>query len=191
MEFDYFNWIFYPLLIFIARICDVSLGMLRVVFASKGFKKIVPFIGFFEVLLWLIAMGQIMNNLNNIACYFAWAAGYAAGTYVGLTIEEKLAMGIQLMRIITNQQCDELVAAIRNSHFGLTVIDGEGARGPVKILFTTVKRKEVRQVVKIINEYNPSAFYSIEDIKIASQLSYAKHEGSSLFAKAFSFKKGK
>ena len=107
---DFFNWFLFPLIIFCSRLCDVSLGTLRSVLASKGNKKIVPYIGFFEVLLWLIAISQIMKNLNNVMCYFAWAGGYAMGSYVGLTIEEKLAIGKQVMRIITNQAYETFLA---------------------------------------------------------------------------------
>ena len=107
-NFDYYNWITLPLIIFFSRICDVSLGTLRHVFISKGFRKIVPLLGFFEVLIWIIVVAQVMKNLNNVACYLAWAGGFATGTYVGLWIEEKLALGLQVVRIITNQDSSEL-----------------------------------------------------------------------------------
>ena len=101
--FDYFNWVVLPLVIYLARMTDVTLGTLRIVMISKGKRKIVPIIGFFEVLLWLIAIGQIMQNLNNVMCYFAWAGGYATGTFLGLFLEEKLALGTQVIRLITNK----------------------------------------------------------------------------------------
>ncbi len=165
-NFDFYNWVVFPLLIFFARVCDVSLGTLRGVFASKGFKQIVPFIGFFEVLIWLLAISQIFQNLNgNFIFYLAWAAGYATGSYLGLTIEERLAMGIQVVRIITNQNSDALIAALKKENYGITVLDGTGARGPVKIIFTIVPRKSVKNVVGILDEYNPSSFYSVEDVK--------------------------
>ena len=165
-NFDFYNWVVFPLLIFFARVCDVSLGTLRGVFASKGFKQIVPFIGFFEVLIWLLAIGQIFQNLNgNFVFYLAWAAGFAAGSYLGLTIEEKLAIGIQVVRIITNQDSEALIEALKNENYGITVIDGKGARGSVKIIFTIVPRKSVKNVVRILDLHNPSSFYSVEDVK--------------------------
>ena len=106
-NFDYHAWVTLPLIIFFSRICDVSLGTIRHVFISKGFRKIVPLLGFFEVLIWIIVVAQVMKNLNNIACYLAWAGGFATGTFVGLWIEEKLALGLQVIRIITNQDCAE------------------------------------------------------------------------------------
>jgi len=127
-----YDWVVFPLIIFLARMTDVSLGTLRSVLASKGKKKIVPFIGFVEVLIWLFAISSILQNLHSITSYLAWAGGYATGIYLGLVIEEKLAIGNQVMRIITNQDCEKLIETIKQANFGITVLDGHGARGPVK-----------------------------------------------------------
>lgn len=168
-NFDYYNWVILPLIIFVSRLGDVSLGTLRHVFISKGYKQIVPVIGFFEVLIWIIVVAQIMKNLNNIACYLAWAGGFSAGTYVGLMIEERLALGLQVIRVITNQNCDKLIENLRLDNHGVTVVDAQGAIGPVKMIFTILKRKNVHRVIELIQEHNPSAFYSIEDIKEINQ----------------------
>ena len=88
----FFAWVVLPLLIFFARICDVTLGTIRVIFISKGFKYIAPCIGFFEVIIWLLAIGQVMNNITNVASYIAYGAGFATGTFVGMAIEEKLSL---------------------------------------------------------------------------------------------------
>jgi uncharacterized protein YebE (UPF0316 family) len=164
-SFDYYNWIILPFLIFISRVFDVSLGTLRHAFISKGYRTIVPIISFFEVLVWIIVVAQVMKNLNNVACYIAFAGGFAAGTYVGMIIEERLALGLQVIRVITNLNCDDLVEKLRKENHGITVLNGEGATGPVKIIFMIVKRKNVRNVVGVVRNHNPTAFYSIEDIK--------------------------
>jgi uncharacterized protein YebE (UPF0316 family) len=168
-SFDYYNWIILPILIFVSRLGDVSLGTLRHVFISKGYKQIVPVIGFFEVLIWIVVIGQIMKNLNNVACYLAWAGGFSAGTYLGLMIEERLALGLQVIRVITNQNCDKLLENLRLENHGVTVVDAQGAIGPVKMIFTILKRKNTGRVIELIREHNPSAFYSIEDIKEINQ----------------------
>src|SRR3989304_4536209 len=168
-NFDYYSWIVLPFIIFFSRVCDVSLGTIRHVFISKGFRRIVPVLGFFEVLIWIIVVAQIMKNLNNIACYLAYAGGFASGTYVGLLIEERLALGLQVIRIITNQNCDNLLIGLKRKNHGVTIVDAQGAVGPVKMLFTIIKRKNVQQVVLLIHQFNPTAFYSIEDIKDTSQ----------------------
>lgn len=189
-SFDYFNWVIFPVLIFSARICDVSLAMLRTVLAAKGYKHIVPFIGFFEVLIWLAAISQIMNNLNNWICYFAWAAGYATGSYIGLYIEEKIALGIQIIRIITNQESDDLINILKQKNYGLTLVNAEGARGPVKMIFTVVPRKSVKEVVELINQYTPKSFYSVEDVRSASQVNYLPVKRS-IWSDVFSMRKAK
>ncbi|HEX8515888.1 MAG TPA: DUF2179 domain-containing protein [Bacteroidia bacterium] len=168
-SFDYYSWIILPLIIFFSRVGDVSLGTLRHVFISKGFKTIVPLLGFFEVLIWIVVVAQVMKNLNNFACYLAWAGGFATGTYVGLRIEERLALGLQVIRIITNQNSEALILALKEHNHGVTIVDAQGGMGPVKMIFTIMKRKNVQSVEKLIAAHNPNAFYSIEDIKRSSQ----------------------
>lgn len=167
--FDYFNWIVLPLIIYFARMTDVTLGTLRIVMISKGKRKIVPVIGFFEVLLWLIAIGQIMQNLTNVMCYFAWAAGYATGTFLGLTIEQALAIGTQVIRIITNKNSDTLLENLKKEKHGFTVIDGQGAMGPVKVIFIVAERKNLKQIIEFIDRDLPGSFYSVEDVRETNQ----------------------
>ena len=192
-NFDYYSWILLPLIIFFSRVCDVSLGTLRHVFISKGYRQIVPVLGFFEVLIWIIVVAQIMKNLNNVACYLAWAGGFATGTYVGLLIEERLALGLQVIRIITNQNCENLLESLKHENHGVTVVDAQGAIGPVKMIFSIIKRKNIQQVVLLIRKHNPTAFYSIEDIKDISQGVFTS-KGANNFAsirKMFPSHKGK
>ncbi len=117
MEFsvgpEIFAWVILPLLIFFARICDVSLGTIRVIFISKGFKYIAPVIGFFEVIIWLLAIGQVMNNLTNVASYIAYGGGFACGTLIGMIVEEKLSIGTVTVRVITRKDATDLVAYLR------------------------------------------------------------------------------
>ena len=192
-DFDFYNWVTLPLIIFFSRIGDVSLGTLRNVFISKGFKKIVPFLGFFEVLIWIIVVAQVMKNLNNVACYLAWASGFATGTFVGLQIEERLALGLQVIRIITNQNCDELLVALKQNNHGVTLVDAQGSKGPVKMIFTIIKRQNVHSVVKLIQQHNPSAFYSNEDIRNTNQGVFTESASGSLatIRRIFPIRKGK
>src|SRR5205085_8178669 len=132
LDTEIFKWVILPILIFIARTLDVTLGTLRNVFISKGFRNIVPFIGFFEVLIWLISIRQVMQHLDNPVCYIGFAGGFAMGTYVGLRIENRLALGLQVLRIITPDWLP-LFEALQKHDLGITVIDGHGAKGPVKI----------------------------------------------------------
>jgi uncharacterized protein YebE (UPF0316 family) len=164
-----FTWVVLPALIFVARICDVSLGTIRVIFVSRGYRHLAPVLGFFEISIWLFAIGQIMRDINDISIYIAYAAGFATGTYVGITLEEKLSLGTVLVRVITKRDSADLVDALREADYGLTTHAAEGAQGPVTIVFTVVKRQDLSHVVGIIKEFNPHAFYSVEDVRHASE----------------------
>jgi uncharacterized protein YebE (UPF0316 family) len=179
---ELYTWVVLPLLIFLARMSDVTLATLRNIFLSKSVKHIVPFMGFVEALIWLLAISQIMKNLDNQNpfCFIAYAAGYSMGIFVGIKIEERLALGVQVMRIITNQDYHELVNALRASNFGTTIIEGQGSKGPVKIILTVFKRKDFPIVHKLIKEHHPSAFYSVEDIRNASHGVFPEQNSSKL-----------
>jgi uncharacterized protein YebE (UPF0316 family) len=164
------EWILFPLIIFASRATDVSLGTLRSVLANKGMKKMVPFIGFFEVLLWLFAISTVMKNLSNFMCYLGWAGGYATGIYIGLSIEERLAIGTQVIRVFTQEDITKLIESLVEKNYSYTILDGEGKKGAVKLIFIVVKRKNVKDVTEVIHRFSPNAFYSIEDIKRAKGL---------------------
>jgi len=165
IDSEIFRWVVLPLFIFGARILDVSLQTMRIVFISKGRRALAPLVGFFEVLVWLMAIAQIMHNLTNPLYYLAYGLGFAAGTYVGLRIEERLALGVVLVRIITQMAATELVNALRGEEFGVTCIDAEGRSGKVKILFIIVDRCDLERLLGIVRRHNPNAFYSIADVR--------------------------
>ncbi|HEX2977304.1 MAG TPA: DUF2179 domain-containing protein [Bacteroidales bacterium] len=164
-----FSYIIMPVLIFCARICDVSIGTLRIIFVSKGKKNIAPFLGFFEVLIWIIAISKIMQNLDNYINYVAYAAGFATGNLIGMIIEEKLAMGILMIRIFANERGHDLVADLNINGYGATVVNAHGAREDVSLIYTIVQRTDIEKVIKIINKFNPKSFYTIEDIKSVNE----------------------
>jgi len=164
-----FEWVILPGLIFCARICDVSLGTIRVIFISKGIKYLAPLIGFFEVIIWLVAIGQVMNNLTNVASYIAYGGGFAMGTLIGMLIEEKISLGHTSVRIITNEDPSRLVDYLRSQNYGVTTVDGQGATGQVKMVFSIIRRQDLVTVVEVIKKFNPAAFYSIEDVKSVSE----------------------
>jgi len=165
----FFTWVLLPALIFIARILDQSIGTLRLIFISKGMKRIAPFLGFFEVIIWLLAVGQIMQHLDNWLCYVAYGAGFAMGNFIGITLEEKLSIGTSIIRVILSSESPELIGALKLHNFGLTILDAEGAKGRVKILFSIIRRKEIPLFLNTLHEYHPTAFYTIEDVKEAKE----------------------
>ncbi|HVA97563.1 MAG TPA: DUF2179 domain-containing protein [Bacteroidia bacterium] len=164
-NFNYYGWIILPLLILTARLIAVTLSTLRYIFIFRGLKKIVPFTAFAEALIWLLAIAQVMKHMDNVACYLAWAIGYSLGTYLGIIVEEKLAIGLQVIRIITEHDCETLISELKKDNHGITTMAAEGASGSVKIVFTVVQRKYVQSVIEHIRKHNPHAFYTIEDIR--------------------------
>jgi uncharacterized protein YebE (UPF0316 family) len=166
---DAYTYIVIPLLILFARIIDVSIGTIRVIFISKGFKFFAPVLGFFEVIIWLIAIRQIMENLSNVFCYIAYGAGFAAGTYVGIMLEEKLSVGQVIVRIITKSHASELLDQLKHSNYNVTELDATGNAGKVKLFFIVVHRQDVEDLVLLIRKTHPNAFYTIEDIRYVSQ----------------------
>jgi len=173
---EIYGWILLPLLIFFARVCDVSLGTIRIIFISKGIKYLAPIVGFFEILIWLLAISQIMQNLTNMYYYVFYAGGFSIGNLVGIILDEKLSIGTVGIRIITRQHATKLIDAFKKSDFGITAVGAEGSKGKVKIIFTVVKRQNVQQVINLVKQYNPKAFYSVEDIRYVSEVlpSYMK-----------------
>jgi uncharacterized protein YebE (UPF0316 family) len=156
-----------PLLIFLVRVVDVSMGTIRIIFVSRGIRVLASILGFFEILVWLFAISQIMRNLNSPMHYIAYAAGFSMGSYVGITIERTLALGNRVVRIITRKDARSLIRALQSKGYGTTSIDGEGATGPVKLIFSVVRRDHVAEIVRIIKKFNPNAFYTVEDVMSA------------------------
>lgn len=163
------NWVIYPMLIFIARIADVSIGTIRIIFVSRGLKYLAPLLGFFEVLIWLLAIGHIMQNLNNPINYLAYASGFGMGNFVGILLEKRLAMGMVLIRIITRRDARDLVHHLRQLGYVVTSVEAEGNEVRVKVIFTVVKRKDIPEIVPIIKHFNPNAYYTIEDVTFVSE----------------------
>lgn len=161
-------WIL-PLLIFLARVADVSLGTMRIIFVSKNLKKLAPLVGFFEVFIWINVIGQVMQNVNSVIHYISYAAGFAAGNYVGIVIEERLAVGHVIARIITKEKTDDFLKFLKKEKCGVTIIDAKGITGNVKILFTVVKRKKLDMIYEAIDKYIPDSFVSVEDVKSVSE----------------------
>lgn len=158
-------YIILPLLIFFARICDVTLGTLRIIFLSKGYKKLAPMLGFFEVLIWVIVISQLLSSFSSWVCYIAYAAGFAAGNYVGMLIEERIAIGTLLVRITTSRDAHDLMYKLTCQGFGTTLLEGEGAKGKVSIIQSIVSRKSIKDIQAILDEYDQNLFYTIEDVR--------------------------
>jgi uncharacterized protein YebE (UPF0316 family) len=159
-----------PLLIFIARIGDVSMETIRVIYISRGIKYLAPIIAFFEIVIWLLAVEVVMSDLSNIANFFAFAFGFAMGTYIGLVIEEKLSIGMVILRIVTSDESnEEITRFLQSENFGVTSLDAKGSRGNVKVILTLVNRIDLPRIREHLQTTNPRAFFSIEDVRYVNE----------------------
>jgi len=165
----WYTYLILPLMVFIGRILDVSMGTVRVVFISRGFKNIAPIISFFEILIWLLVARQVLVNIANPITYVAYAGGFAAGTYIGMRLEEKLSVGKALLRIITEKNTDSLVEKFKKNKYGITIIQAKGTKEEVKMIFSVIDRKQLKEATKIIKEFDSDAFYTIEDIRFSGK----------------------
>ncbi|MDD1673330.1 MAG: DUF2179 domain-containing protein [Methanomicrobiales archaeon] len=164
-QINVFAYVILPLLIFIARIGDVSLDTIRVIFVARGFRYFAPVLGFFETSIWLLAIGQIFRDLSNPISYFAYAGGFATGTFVGMWLEDRLSIGTVMIRVVTQKKADELINQLKGRRYGVTTVDAMGALGSVQIILTIVQRTSVSEVVSLVRQFNPHAFYTIEDVR--------------------------
>ncbi len=170
-DFEFiFEWVLMPLLIFMARVADVSLGTLRMASIAQGLKKKAAVFGFFEVLIWIVAISYVLQNLTHFTNYLAYAGGYGTGNYIGLMIEEKLAAGLLKVTIITSKDATELIDSLKARRFGITSVSARGSKGSVRLVISIIPRKKYPELQQIINKFNPKAFVEVQTIKQASKI---------------------
>lgn len=156
-------------LVFVARVVDVALGTLRIALVSRGVKRAAPLVGFFEILVWLTAFTQVVRNLDQPLHYLAFAGGYATGTWLGLVLEERLALGLYAVRIITKEDAEDLIETLGEHHFGMTTFAARGLRGQVRLILTIIRRRDLGKVQDAVREKHPGAFVSVSDVRLVSE----------------------
>ncbi|HEX5520900.1 MAG TPA: DUF2179 domain-containing protein [Longimicrobiaceae bacterium] len=152
---------FGPILIFLLRIVDVSLATLRMLMVMRGRKLIAPIIGVFEVLIWIIAVGSAIKHLDSVWHLAGYALGFGTGTLVGLWIEEKMAIGMATVQIISQHGGVELAEALREHGFGVTEFAGHGKEGHVEVLYAAMRRRELPVVFEQVRIWDPNAFVTV------------------------------
>jgi uncharacterized protein YebE (UPF0316 family) len=165
LDSNLYIWVVLPIIVFFARVSDVTLGTIRIIFISRGKRNLAPLLGFVEVFIWITVVSQIVSHAHNILAYLAYAAGFATGAFVGMYIEDRLAIGTQIVRTIVQNNSQELIGNLHNAGYGVTCVDGQGVNGPVKLIYTIVLRKNLPDVLAIIHRTHPHAFLSIEDLR--------------------------
>lgn len=162
---DLYSWVVLPLLIALSRILDVTIGTIRLIFVSRGYKYVASLLGFVEVIIWLVAIGEIMQHLDNVMSYIAYGAGFAAGNFIGINLVDRMSLGTVVIRIIPKKDTSTLIEKLRAENYGVTSIDAQGKMGPVQVIFSIVKRKNLKNALRIINDHNPLSFYTVEEVE--------------------------
>jgi uncharacterized protein YebE (UPF0316 family) len=155
-------------MVFFARIADVTLGTLRIIFTARGKRKLAPLLGFVEVFIWVSVISEITKGAHNFAAYLAYAAGFAAGTYIGMYIEDKLALGMMVVRVILPASAPDLTAALRARGYGFTRVEAQGSQGAVRLIYVVINRKHLAEVADLIQSAHPNAFYTVEELRSAA-----------------------
>lgn len=166
---DIFSFLILPLLIFLARICDVSINTIRIIYMLGGRRLTATLLGFFEAFIWLLVIREIFKHLDNWLCYVAYPAGFACGIFVGMIIEEKIAYGKVIVRIITRKDVTELIQYFNTQHFRFTKVNAEGPDGNETLVFTVLERERLDDLLNKLKELIPTAFYTIEKVKAAAE----------------------
>lgn len=151
-------------LIFVARVCDVSLGTFRHAMVIRGKRLLSFWIAFFEMLIWVFAVSKVLSDLSAPITAFAYALGFATGTFVGITLEGKLKIGDQAVKVFSSIG-DEVAAQLRTDGFRVTTFNGQGRDGEVILLFVQVRRRDVQKVLKLARTVDPNCYLVIEDIR--------------------------
>jgi uncharacterized protein YebE (UPF0316 family) len=152
-----------PLVIFLLRIVDVSLATVRMLLAVRGQKKVAPLIGFVEILVWIIAIGNAIQHLDSPLHVIGYAAGFSCGTLVGLWIEEKMALGVAIVRVMSKHGGVEIAEALRDKGFGVTEFSGLGKEGPVEVVHAVLLRRHLRVALRQVGAWDPEAFVTVEE----------------------------
>jgi uncharacterized protein YebE (UPF0316 family) len=154
------------LLIFCLRIVDVSCDTMRVIFAIRGKRVIAAALGFIQALVWIFAVGNAVKHLDSVLHVLGYSAGYAMGTYVGVTLEQMIAYGVATIRIVSKHAGVEIAEALREHGHGVTEFPGFGRDGSVEILNSVVQRRHIEDVLRLVAEHDKAAFVTVEEPKV-------------------------
>jgi uncharacterized protein YebE (UPF0316 family) len=155
------------LLIFMLRICDVSIGTVRVLYMVRGKRLISGGLGLLESGIFIFAISRVFTQLDNPLNMIGYACGFATGTMLGMTLEKWIGAGMIVARIISRDKSQEILKTLRDEHFGVTVLRGEGQRGEVLVLFIIARRRRSDLLLELIDKIDPHAFVTIESISTA------------------------
>ena len=154
--------IFSALIIFTLRLADQSLGTMRALLVSKNKPIYAALIGLVESAIWIVAISQVIKDIDDPILIGAYATGFAAGTILGTYIERIVGVGNIVVRVFTTIHSPSVAETLRDNGHGVTVIDGEGKEGPVKIYLCVIPRRKLKSVLGMIDEINPNAYITTD-----------------------------
>lgn len=166
---EVFAYVVLPLLIFLARIIDVSINTIRIIYVLGGRRLTATLLGFVESFVWLMAIRQIFQHLDNWASYIAYPAGFAMGIFVGMMIEERIAYGKVIVRIITRKEIDQLKEYLLTQSHRFTILKALGPDGDESVIFAVLERERLEELTTKLKEILPTAFYTVEKVNRASE----------------------
>src|SRR5918992_5167821 len=169
-----------PLVIFALRIVDVSLDTMRVLSAVRGSRWVAAGLGFFQALIWLVVVGNAIKHLDSVWHILGYAAGFGAGTLVGISIENALAYGVATVRVVSRDGGEDIATALRQRGYGVTEIDGTGRDGRVEILNSVVQRQDLDEVMRIVDRWDPDAFVTVEEPRMLRGGAVARRVGMAI-----------
>jgi uncharacterized protein YebE (UPF0316 family) len=175
---DVFSYVLLPVLIFLARIGDVSINTIRIIYVLGGRRWTATLLGFFESFIWLMAIRQIFEHLDNWVCYVAYPAGFASGIFVGMIIEERIAYGKVIVRIITRKDVSVLLGHLTAQQYRYTHVNAEGPEGHENLVFTVLERDNLESLLYKLKEVLPTAFYTVEKVNRATEVGTLVEETS-------------
>lgn len=153
------------LFIYVARVIDVSFATVRVLMIMRGQRLSAACLGFFEIIIYILALSRVVNQLEQPLNLIVYAMGFASGTITGSYLEERLAVGFIMAEVIPKFNGQELAEKLRQRHFGVTILHGEGRDGPRMVLHISLQRKKLPELYRMIEEHHPKTFMTIFDTK--------------------------
>lgn len=154
-----------PFAIFILRLGDMSLDTLRVLFVIRGQRKFAWLLGFFQSLIWVLAITSVLRNLDNPFNIVGYATGFATGNVVGMMIEERLAIGHGHIRIMSPSRGTAIAQALREAGYAATELSGRGRDGTVSVINSSVRRRDIRMVEDKVRSIDPEAFVTVQEVR--------------------------
>ncbi len=155
------------LFIFCLRLIDVSMGTVRILMAVRGRRLLAGVIGFVEVTIFLVAISQVVTNIGNWWNVIGYAAGFAMGQIIGITIDNRIAIGLAEVNIISMGMGTKIAEALREDGYGATEFLGAGQSMLVDMVRAVVRRKEVPSVIARTTALDDKAFITVQEMQTA------------------------